>query len=997
MNGLSLTCFGTVKATRDGEPLSDFRYDKVRALLVFLAVEAAQPHRRETLIGLLWPELPYEAARANLRQGLATLRTALGDRSATPPFLLISRESVQWNAAADTWVDVNVFTDLLQTCSRHSHRHPSHCHACARRYAQVAELYRGGFLAHFFLPDSAPFEEWAALKREALQRLALEALSYLAAYHERRGEYTEAEGYVRRQLEMEPWHEAAHRHLMRLLLLSDQRSHALAHYEQCRRILAEELGVEPDAETTALYEQMRDQDPELLVDVGRLALPSARAHNLPPPPTPFVGREQELAAIAALLDDPACRLLTLVGLGGVGKSRLALQAAIEQLDAFAHGVYFVPLATVASVALCVMAIGEAIGCPFAGDAEPKAQLFNFLRNKEMLLVLDNFEHLLEAADLLAEMLATAPEVSVLVTSRERLALQGEWLFEVQGLPYPPAQLVASAAWDDALCERYSAMHLFLKCAARLQPGFALDKVEYGCVARICRLVEGMPLAIELAAAWVRVLSCAEIAGQIEQGIEILASSLRDLSPRHRSVYAVFDYSWALLSPAEQAVLRKLSVFRSGCRRESGEQVAGASLPLLAALVDKSWLRRTPAGRYTLHELLRHYGWQKLEQAGEAAETQHRHLAYFLGLAEAAEPHLQEMQSTAWLKQLEVEEDNLRAALTWSLAGGDVEAGLGLAGASWLFWWLRGHIGEGRAWLEALLEKNEPAPPALRARAYRGAGGLAYYQSDLSHAQRYMEQALALYQEIGDRKWISQTLRNLAVVLSDQGQFEQARGYAEESLTLARQLGDAQTLANALSDLGILEYYLGNCARALPYMEEGLALDRRRGDQNDVAIGLHNLAEVRTAMGHFEAAIQLCAESMALFRQVENKYGLAFALQAQGDLLGTQGNIEEGKKQLAEGLALFQELGNPQGVAASLVGFAAVAVRQEEWERAARLLGAVEAQIEEGVASLKPPMQLRHQRTVAAVQAQMDEKLFEVAWASGRSMVLEQALAYALAE
>ena len=321
-------------------------------------------------------------------------------------------------------VDVADLVELLSACSRHVHRHPSHCKPCAQRLAQAVKLYRGHFMEHFFLADSAAFEEWAALKREGLQRQVLDALARLAGYHERRGEYEQAEAYTRRQLELEPWGEEAHRQLMRLLVLSDKRGAALAHYEQCRHVLAQELGVEPEPETTALYEQIRNPVWHAPVSAERLVLPAERPHNLPPQMTPFIGREKELARIAALLDDPACRLVTLVGAGGIGKTRLALQAAVEQVESFSHGAYFVSLASQSSPEMVPSAIATAVHAPLSHKGPVGAQLLAYLHDKEMLLVLDNFEHLLAGSEFLVRILAGAPEVTLLVTSRERLKSAG---------------------------------------------------------------------------------------------------------------------------------------------------------------------------------------------------------------------------------------------------------------------------------------------------------------------------------------------------------------------------------------------------------------------------------------------------------------------------------------------------------------------------------------------------------------------------------------------
>jgi predicted ATPase/DNA-binding SARP family transcriptional activator len=1002
MSRLTLSLLGSLQVTLDAKPVTDLRYDKLRALLCFLAVEADRPHRRNALVGLLWPDLSEEAARANLRQALATLRTVIGDRTAEPPFLLISHESIRWNPQAETSVDVRTFEGLLRACRDHAHERPDRCRPCVQRYVQAIELYGGDFLDHFHLPDSALFEEWAVLKREDLHRQALDALGLLASFFTAAGEYEQAEYYLRRRLVMEPWDEGSHHDLMRVLMLSNRRTQALAHYEQCRRILAEELGVEPGPEIVGLYEQLQAASealPASMPGTGQepaAALTPEHPHNLPPQPTPFLGRREELREIGARLADSTCRLLTLTGTGGIGKTRLALEAASAALVRFRHGVYFVPLAAIGSSDLLTDAIGQTIGCPFTPHERAQAQLLRFLAPKEMLLVLDNFEHLLAGADLLAAIRAAAPAVRLLVTSRERLSLQGEWIFTVHGLPYPPVEAPTRAGGTD-LADQYSAMDLFVRTAVRLQPDFVLTHAEAASIARICRLVEGMPLAIELAAAWVRVLSPLEIAEEIERGLAFLAADLRDVAERHRSLRAVFDHSWHLLAPAEQDVFRRLAVFRGSCERAAAEQVAGASLPLLAALVDKSLLRRTPAGRYELHEHLRQYGADRLHDAGQTAETQDRHLAYCLNLAETAEPHLQEMHSTTWLDKLQAENDNLRVALAWSLAGGNSEAGLRLAAALWVFWWVRGHTGEGRTWLASLLAQNPTAPTAQRAKAERAAGALAYYQADLVAAEQHFVAALTLFREVGDQRGTSRALRNLSVVLGEQGRFGQARTYAEESLAIARSLGDVQNLANALSDLGVLDYYLRDYARALSYLEESLALNRTLDDQHDIAVRLHNLAELVAAMGDDQRALALHAESLAIFRAAENKYGVAFSLQAQADIYCTGERLEQAWLLWQEALALFRQLGDRQGMGLIVLGLAGLAQQQKRWEHATLLLGALDRLLDEDGITFKPPDRDRTQRMAAAVRAQLPEDQFAAAWNRGRSLGLEEAVRQALAQ
>ena len=550
MTHLSLALLGPIQVTLAGQPITPFKYDKVGALLVYLAVEAERAHEREALMGLFWPDLPEEAARNNLRQALVKLRDAIGDRTADPPFLLTSRAMLQFDRASDHQLDVAVFTALLDACDHHPHRHPESCKTCAQQLQQAVALYQGPFLAEFFLPDSAAFEEWALVKRESLHRRMVDALGRLVRYHERCSHYPQALLYAQRQLTLEPWAEETHRQLMRLHLLNDDRTAALAQYESCRRILAAELDVTPEAATVALYEQihredlrctsyeLRGHEPGQAIVIRK----SKIVNRLPLQLTPFVGRAIELTELSRLLDRPECRLVTITGPGGIGKTRLALQAATAHIDDFTDGVFFVPLVGVTTAHFLPHAILAALGIPLQAQQSADEQLRSFLQKQELLLVLDNYEQLLPDVNLLLEILRAAPGVVLLVTARERLALQAEWLFALDGLSYPPAG--DSPAYADG----YEAGQLFVQRVQQTQRAFIPTRSEDQAIRRICQLVEGMPLALELTAAAVREQSCAMIVAALEQGRLPASTPLHDRPDRHCSMEAVFAQSWRRTAP-----------------------------------------------------------------------------------------------------------------------------------------------------------------------------------------------------------------------------------------------------------------------------------------------------------------------------------------------------------------------------------------------------------------------------------------------------------------
>jgi len=1030
MAALSLALLGAFQVERDGQPVIGFESLKVRALLAYLVIEANRPHQREALAGLLWPDLPDETARKNLRQALTNLRLVIGDRGALPPFLFVTRETIQFNPASDHWLDVAAFTAQLAACSTHPHRRIETCRSCAQRMEQAVALYRGSFLDEFFLSDSAAFEEWVARQRERLHQQVLQALASLAASYERRGAYEEARRAARRQVELEPWCEEAHQQLMRALWFSRQRSAALAQYQTCRRILADELGVEPAPETTALYERICANAAHAVRHDG-----TDRALQLPPlptPPTVLVGREAELADLADRLANPACRLLTLVGPGGIGKTRLAMQAAVEQRAAFTDGVAFVPLAPLGSDAFLVPAIAEAVGLTFASQPDPKVQLLNYLQEKEVLLLIDNFEHLLAGAGLLADLLQHAPGVSILVTSRERLNLRGEWVVEVAGLQVPDGDQVEGVA-------DYSAVTLFLQCTRRVHARFALSEAEQRAVVQICRLMEGMPLGIELAAAWVRALSSAEIAHAIASGLGFLSISRRDVADRHRSLHAVFAHSWRLLSAEERCVFGSLSVFRGGFGREAAEQVAGATLSVLAALIDKSLLRRTASGRYDMHELLRQYAAEQLEADGETAPTRDRHLAFYLALAETAEPELRGAQQELWIDRLEAEHDNLRAALEWSCADAANHVRLlQLAGALGWFWVRRAYLNEGRAWLETALARADTSVPVpIWARTLYAAGSIAMSTGHFAAAGEMLERSAALWRTVGGegKRGLAFALGALVWTLHEQGQPAAALVVAAESIALFREqgeqwgyadvvaaqamafreleefgpaeaaitesivrwkeLGDLRGLSVALHSAALIAFRRADYAAAAALFEESLSIRQELGDKRAIANSLFNLGRVAINQGDDTRAQALFDESRILFRQIGDMGGIALSLYYEALMAYLRGDDRQAKLFFEQAVTRGREAG-PKWIGANgLLGLAGVAAAQGKAWQAARLCGAAEAAIAAVSTYLEAVERAYYNRLVATALGELGQQAFDEAHAQGKQLTLEQAIAEAL--
>lgn len=983
MSKLKIYLLGPPRVFRDNTQIS-FDRRKAHALLAYLALTRGS-HSRDVLAALLWPEAESSRAHASLNNHLWVLRN--GGMS---EWLQAGPQYVELRFDPRLWLDVAEFRARLQgstaggagSATIDAHR--------LRLLTGAVEIYRERFLAGFGLRDSFSFDDWQMRQEEELRTELAGALERLVCHHRGRRRYDKAITYARRLTDLDPLNEPWQRLLAASHVDAGQRAAALSQLAKSERLLQEELGLAPARETIQLRNRIRSEGLQGIVGsgAGRESTggdrkshgnagpgPNERTiqpHNLPAESSFFVGREIELALLRRLLADRRESLLSIVGPGGSGKTRLALQAArelaaapagrstasSESSDRFRNGVYFVPLASVSNPEFLLPAILDTLGPSLtaphlsparnslSGHGRAHAFALDFFREMRMLLVLDNLEHILSGIELLAQILACAPHVVFLTTSREPLHLARERVLRLDGLSVP------EPGSNEDICRATDAVRLFLRTAERAKPGFAPDEAERTALARICRRLDGNPLGIGLAAGWTRMLSCAEIATEIDDSLDFLTTRRRDVPERHRSLRAVFDWSWSLLCEAERSCLRRVAVFHGGFSPEAARAVAKAPLATLAALVDRSLIRRDAAGRYEIHDLLLRYAAEKLqEDPVECADTRERFSRFYLDVLARMEKALKGSAQKGALDELALEAENLRTAWLWAAEGGLRPSMHAAAQSLFLFYDIRSRFTEGdRTFRESidLLSRSESERDVLLLGVLQAARGWFLHFESAPLAQALLQQSLdalrpsgpgrelafatlvavlidpqvrgaerrqklseslAMYEAAGDSWGVAMVLGILASACRQQDAVT-ALKYLRRSLRLYRESGDPWGISLTLEIQGDIAEEVGLLRVAQKRWSESLRMRRELGQDVAGTVGcLISLGRVGHSLGAYDDALRLYEESLRLSREIDSRWHTAQSLSAMGRIAYDRGEYERAGAHLEEALVLADAIGD----------------------------------------------------------------------------------------
>jgi predicted ATPase/DNA-binding SARP family transcriptional activator len=967
---------------------------KAIGLLSYLLIESDHAHSREFLLGLLWPDLPTTAAQNNLRVTWAHLQKALGkSTSDAQPHLIGDRLTLRFNPLSDHELDVARFSTLIEACRLHPHPDPHDCAECAIRLTHALELVHGEFMEEFSLGDCEQFDDWLLIQREQFRVQVTSALEQLAKFHERAGQLAEAERAIRRLLEYEPLRESGYRQLMRVLARADRRNAALDVYETCRRVLATELGLAPTVETVTLAEQIRARAP--------FEANSTQA-VLPPVLTRFFGRQEESARLVDFLSRRTVRLVTLAGPGGVGKTRLAIEVAHRMAGVFAQDICFVELTGVTDEKSVDDAVAAALHLPTSSGRSSTSAILDYLRGKTMLLVLDNCEHLVKACARLVQMLCHDAEgLTVLATSRIPLHIDEEHVVRLEPFATPTVNDTEQLTVVDAL--RFDSVQLFTDRAAQSLLQFKVNDANVTAVVRICQQLDGIPLAIEIAAAQARALPIEAIAERLDQRFAWLNKRAGETTSRQRTLHTLIDWSYGLLNAQARSLLLRLSVFAGGWTLEAAEAISSPDGPcadLLAELVDHSLLvfgADVEHRRYSMHEIIRQFAQEYLHGNDQEPDVLERHARYYAGLVSQAAENRTEQPFSQRLQTVVNDHDNLRQAFEWLLVH-DREQALALVaqlGTHLNFWELGGFFQEGRRWLQRTLENTQGSVSVQRGHALLAAANLSSAITDFDYGLQCVQQAQQLFQQLGDQRGIIDAQLTYCGLAGLARKDTNLQAKAEEALRMAETISYTLGIAKARWVLGSIAYDSDKLETAIQYHLPNVALWRELGSPLGLVGALTNLGVVLLEIGEYGAARQAFEECRDIEQSLGYQRGVATDIHNLGETAYKMGEYGNAREHLCESLRIRHHLGLPRGYPYSFELLAQVNEREGRYEQAVQLLAAAETlRIRIGA-----PLEQVAQKHVTAVlvraRTHLGDVAYGLAWSKGVAMTTEQAIALAL--
>lgn len=968
---------------------------RVEALLAYLLIHRETPIPRQRLAFLFWPETSEKQAHTNLRNLVYKLRSVLPEADS---YIYVGQSMLQWQPSLPFNVDVDRFVYLTDKATS------------IQDLQDAVQSYAGDFM-----PDC--YEDWAYAFRETLRQTYLNTLEKLLLLLADENRPREALQYAQLLLRREPTREETYCHLMRLYAQCGDRASVARVYKTCITVLEYELGVKPGTPTEEAYQKYISQDITWYPSETANILPIENGtHNLPAPLTRLIGRDQEMIQVKDLLSRN--RQLTMTGPGGVGKTRLALAAVKELVSRYRDGIFFVDLAPVTDSKTVTTAIADGLQASDAVRTSGLEGLKDYLSDQNILLLLDNCEHVAaEVGSICLELLPACPQLTILITSREALKIYGETLWPVPALPVPSMIEKMEHANKQAQVRELrvnESVELFIERATSVLPTFRTSDELLLSIAEICRRLEGMPLAIEMAAARVKTLSVQQILQRLDRATELLQHPVSDSRHRHHTMEAVMDWSYSLLSLAERKLFARLGVFSGSFSLQAAEEICQGHgirkeeiLNLLASLVDKSLVGTLPSfpeARFRLHEIIRQYARQKLNASAPYAYWDDRHLDYFVRLAEAAEPTLRGSGQLEWFNRLELELENLRGALMYAFEGSDsaeqsrnIEAAAGMVGALWLFWFIRGRFSEGHHWAEQVLAalENKERNSEVFGKVLNTAASFCYFQGDYSLAQELSQRSLVVCKASSDLFGESISHHHLGLIADVRGDAVLAGKELNQGLQLAIRLDDPWLISLLQNDLSWLAYSEGNQTSRLEWQKKSLETARKAEDKFGILYGLLNITQSVLERGDLRQAAILAEESLLLAQEIGEKRGISFALRNLGLIAMQERAHQRADELLKQSLQIIWGTRDRDSIINCLVNLAENAACVEKFELAARLLAACEAAKEAYLEGYRFSNQSTYSRLVEMLPSQLDEGALTAAWTLGRLMSLEQAVAYAL--